>query len=340
MTPEEIIENKTGHPEWQNIKSSNPAEYQRLSRNAILDKFEQVLPYYLKWQRKVGGFNQYMQSIPSIINALETVDLAIYEQSPKGKKSQSSKFFSKCISYGVGEIIDTMVDFEEYRSLKIKNLINRVFQEYYSHRCKIINNIRTLLEFDEEEVERIQLLAYIPFQNSIIGIEWMLRRVNPTMNELLEDWLTLLCFDVHMFISDEFINDLKNSLGEDRVERLQHKLFIHIAKTEIEHKIFNKIVKKYSRQIYKYKTLLNQGQIVEDIKFWDLQFNKRSVNFYKCRMPIHPALASTVISYVEQTIDPNRLLTIFVSGVPSNGVHMFRPLLTKDMEYLMRTIKL
>lgn len=339
MSPEEIIKDKTGHPEWQNIKSSNPEEYQRLSRNAILNKFEQVLPHYLKWQRKIGGFNQYIQSIPSITESLETIDLAIYERSAKGKKSQTSKFFSNCISYGVGEIIETTADLDEYKTLKIKNLINRAFQQYYSQRCNIINNIRSILEWDEEEVERIQLLAYIPFQNSIIGVDWMLRRTCPTMSELLVDWLTLLCFDTKLFLEDEFINPLKKALGEDIVERLQKKLFIHVAKSEKEHKIFNRIIKKYERQIKKYRNLLCNGQIVEDIKFGDLHFNQRSIGFYKCRMPIQPALTQAALSYLEQTIDPNRLLSIFVSAVPYNGVHSFRPIFNKDMEYLMGTIK-
>lgn len=339
MNPEEIIKYKTGHPEWQNIKSSNPEEYQRLSRNAILNKFEQVLPHYLKWQRKIGGFIQYMQSIPSIIESLESIDLSMYERSAKGKKRETSKFFSNCISYGVEEIIDTIADFDEYRSLKIKNLINRAFQQYYSHRCNIVNNIQSLLDWDKKEVERIQLLAYIPFQNSIIGIDWMLRRTSPTMSELLEDWLTLLCFDTQLFLGDEFINRLKKALGEDITERLRKKLFIHIAKSENEHKIFNRIIKKYGRQINKYRNLLCKGQIVEDIKFGDLHFNKRSIGFYKCRMPIQPALTQEALTNLEQTIDPTRLLSIFISAIPYNGVHSFRPIFNKDMEYLMGTIK-
>lgn len=339
MTPEDIIKNNDGHPDWQNIKITNPDEYQRLSQNAILCKLENVLPFYLKWQRKIGGFNRYVNSIPCITEVLNALNFKIYEQDKIGKQSLTSQFYSKCISYGVEEIIKVSSNFDSYRALKIKNLINRSFKQYYSYRCKVVDNIVKLLDWEEEKINRIELLAYIPFQNYIIGIDWMLRRLNPTMTELLHDWLILLSFDVDMFISDEFFNELKNSLGDNISSRLVKKLLIHVAKSETENSIYNKITRKYKRQISKYKKLLSQGQIIEDINFGDLNFNKNNVCFYKCCMPIYPFLSQSEITYLKQIIDSTRLLTIFVTNIPINGVYTFRPIFAKDMEYLMMSIK-
>ena len=99
MTPEEIIKNKEWYPEWENIKLSNPSEYQLLCQNAILRKLEQVLPFYLKWQRRVGGFYRYMDSLPPITESLNALNFEEYENGLAGKKSLTSQFFSKCISF-------------------------------------------------------------------------------------------------------------------------------------------------------------------------------------------------------------------------------------------------
>lgn len=342
MTPEDIIKNNQWHSDWENIKTTNPDEYQRRSQNAILSKFENVLPYYLRWQslRKIGGFNRYVKSIPCVIKALNALNFKEYERDINGKQNVTIQFYSKCISYGIEEIIKVSSNFDDYRALKIKNLINRSFKRFYSYRCEVVNNIVELLDWEENDINRLELLAYIPFQNAVIGIDWMLRHLNPTMSELLSDWLVLLSFDVDMFISDEFITKLKKSLGDEKVSRLHEKLLIHIAKSKTKHAIFNKIIKKHNMQIVKYKNLLLRGQIVEDITFNDISFSRENVCFFDCRMHIHPYLNQSVISCLKRIIDPTRLLTIYVENTTTKkGVHIFNPIFPMDMKYLMKSIK-
>ena len=340
MTPEEILKEKVGHPNWVSIKKTNPEEYALLSKKAILDKFEKVLPYFMEWQRQLGGFREYNRTFTSLSHALEMLDFNRYEQGKQGKQDLTNTFFYSIIPYGVENIINISSNiFDEYRCLKVKNLINRSFHKFYSYRNNVIKNIIEILEWEKDEICQIEILNYIPFKNSQIGIDWMQRRVNPTMNELLEDWLILLCFNVNMFLSDKFIEVLKERIGEEIIVRLQKKLWLHIAKSELSHPIYSTISNKYKRQISRYKKLLSEGKIVEDIKFSDISFTKSNVCFYKCRMPIHPFLMPSEITYLQEIIDPCRWLTILVSETRNNGVYTFRPIFAEDMEYLMMNIK-
>ena len=340
MTPEEIINEMIKPLGWASIKKTNPEEYARLSKNVILSRFEKILPYFLKWQRQLGGYREYLKTLPSLSQVLESLDFKIYEQGNKGKQKLTNTFFNSIIPYGVENIINVSSStFDEYRFLKVKNLINRSFHKFYSYRNSVINNITEILEWEKDTISQIEILNYIPFRNFQIGVDWMQRHANPTMNELLEDWLILLCFNVNMFLSDKFIEKLKKALGKEITIRLQKKLWLHIAKSEISHPIYYKIGQKYKRQILKYKELFNEGQIVEDIRFRDISFTKRHVCFYKYRMPIYPSLNPLEITYLQEIIDPCRLLTILVSYTPKNGVYTFRPIFAEDMEYMMMNIK-
>ena len=340
MTPRKIINEKICHPDWASIKISNPEEYARLSKKAILDRYEKVLPYFMKWQRQLGSFKEYHKTFPSLSQVLEKLDFNSYEQGKQGKQYLTNTFFYSIIPYGVENIINISSNiFDEKRFLKVKDLVNQSFHKFYSYRNNIIKNIKEILEWENEEINQIEILNYIPFKNFLIGVDWMQRRASPTMNELLEDWLILLCFDVKMFLSDKFIEELKETIGEEIIIRLRKKLWLHIAKSEVSHPIYNYITNIYKRQILKYKKLLSEGQVVEDIRFGDISFTKRNVCFYKCRMPIYPFLRPSEINYLQEIIDPCRVLTILVCDIPNNGIYTFRPIFAEDMEYLMMNIK-
>ena len=132
MTPEEIINEMIKPLGWASIKKTNPEEYARLSKNVILSRFEKILPYFLKWQRQLGGYREYLKTLPSLSQVLESLDFKIYEQGNKGKQKLTNTFFNSIIPYGVENIINVSSStFDEYRFLKVKNLINRSFHKFW-----------------------------------------------------------------------------------------------------------------------------------------------------------------------------------------------------------------
>lgn len=339
MAPEEIINQKTKHLDWQTIKETNPEEYLRLSKEAILTKFNLVYPYYLQWQKKTEEFCRYMDTLPSIQETLESMNFDVYDTGLEGKRILTELFYEKILSYGVESILECASNYDSITLLKIKNLINRCFKNYYLWRKKISKNIEQILQLNESEIESIPLFAYLPFCNMQIGIDWMLRRNSPTLSDLLYDWIILLCFDFDKFFSRKFLNELAENLNEDNVDRLLQKLLIYIAREEKNNDMYRKIHKIYGETITQYRKALNKGTIIEDITFQDLRFRRDFVYYYGYYMPIQPELTDSQVSYLSKKIDKCRDLTIFISHTPQKGIYRFQPIFARDFEYLMACIK-
>lgn len=307
MTPKDIIKMNKGNKEWQSLKISDPGEYLRLSRFEIMKKFEMVVPYFSNWQKNNGEFKYYEKYFPDLNEVLNALNLGLYDEGLEGKKKLTRIFFYECIPYGVDNIISHSLQFDDDSLFKIRNLINRCFSIYYTNRERIKNDIYRTLEIDYDEIERIALFRYIPFKNIKIGIEWMSRRANPTLSDLLFDWLILLCFDNKCFISDEFLSELILHHGEEYVNRILEKLLIYIAGLKELSPIYSTIIKKYSKRINQYRKYLQEGKIVEDITIGDLVFSKKYIGFYKCIMPIPFQLNDLEIKCLHNIIDCKKI---------------------------------
>ncbi len=339
MTPEEIIKNKVSHPEWVDLKLTDPTLYKKMSGEEIDRKFAQMLPFFEKWQFKRYIFSTYEGSLLSIEDCLRTIDFDRYDVSLQEKKELTKLFYANCIGLGVSSIINTADLFDIDTQYRIKNLICRSFKTYFNDREKVIKKIISIFELEKKDVEKNPLFAYLPFQNDMIGLDWLGRRINPSLVELLDDWIVLLCFNAKLFSSESFISKLSSLLGEDKADRLLKKLLIFIARQEKKEEIFIYINRKYGRKIREYKKLLIAGQIVEDIKFGELKFKTNQIQFYKCIMPVKPYLSLDDVEYIKQNVEINRDLVIYIKEDIITGRFCFRPVFKQDMEYLMGLIK-
>lgn len=339
MEVHEIINMGKGNANWQDLKNSNPEEYFRLSHDAVLRKFELVVPLFTKWQQRFGELSEYEKNLPPIEDVLRSLDLSIYDNGLEGKRELTRIFYYNCIPYGVKNVVSLLHKFDIQQAFKIRNLINRSLSIYYAKRCEIVQNIRKILGIDNDAIEKISLLQYFPFLNINIGIEWLKRRVNPSYSELLNDWLVLLCFDKNNFISNEFISELTKLLGEESTERLLKRMLIRIARLNKISSVYSKVVKKYHNKINQYRKYLSDGEIIEDISFGELNFSKHNVKFHNYICPLNVRLKDKEIKYIKSIIDNNRPLCIFVNQISQNGNCYFRPIFKMDMDYLLQTIK-
>lgn len=340
MTPEDIIKSFTKHEDWSELKISDPETYHKLSEKVINERLSRVMPYYNIWQtRERKKYPSYSKSIPSLHELLKSLDYAIYNQNFEGKKVLTELFYTSCISYGAEDILKASKEFDDNIILIIKNLINRSFKKYFSNRTRIINNLVKYAGFKREDAENCSLLAYCPLKNATIGLEWMFRNGLTTWNDLLHDWIVLLCIDSVTFISDQFVKPLSDKLGINKFNILLDILLIHIIKTKCSNPIYKRAISHYKSRYNYLKNLLRTYDVVYDITFNDFLFTKNCIKYKDYQCQIYSNLSSKQLSDLRRNINKNRPTIILVENLSVKNIIHFRFLYNEDVLYFNQEIK-
>lgn len=269
MTDKEIIFKSTAHPELTKLMATDPQKYQKLSQKIIDSRFDDLLPIYKRWQKNRISMPMYEISLRSIESQLERLDYSLYDKSLEGKQQLTKEFYNSYMCYSIDSILNAASKRSDVEQRKIKNLINRSSKILYMERQKVIQRIQSIYDYSPEEIENLPLMSFLPFKNPIIGIEWILRGDMDTIDDLVEDWILLLCIDEELFSSQEFLMELKKRLGESTFMKVYH----HPIKYKKSHMSIHQILCLLKKEDGVDRDM-SSYQLIENIPFSNFIFGK------------------------------------------------------------------
>ena len=341
MTPIEIINQTINHSDWDVLKIEKPEIYRKLSQKAITNKLHLVLPYYNEWQWALGGFKVYNTSLPGISNCLQSLDLKSYDYGLNEKHKLTETFFNKCICYGASEILKHAQTLNTEDKYKIINLINRTFKLYFSERNKIIKNLKENLGFDNYQIDALPLLSFIPFQNHIIGLEWIARRFEEDVdiNILFSDWLILLYMNTELFMSESFLRDLKDLIG-DKTTILIDKLLIKIAHEGKYAPLYKAAIKQFGNRMNRFKKIFTQFDVIENISLANLTFQPRTIKFGRYQYKHNFNLSLEDLEKIKENLKSSHCITILTAKQKYHSVYNFEFLFKQDEDYILNILNI
>ncbi|MDE6552070.1 MAG: hypothetical protein K2K98_03785 [Muribaculaceae bacterium] len=218
-----IIFKSEYHPEWKELKISNPKLYQELKRRSVSERLNELIPIYQNWQKRTQKFTIYENSLPDVETQLKSIDFENYNNGWQIRLKLAKSFYQKCMCYPVDRLNKESKKFSDYKWI-IKDLINKSIITLYKRRIFIYHRIEKSLSLSSHKIEKIPLWGYLPFYNHLVGVEWIKSRIGDNIKDLAKYWLVLLCFDETMFSSDLFIESLTNTIGNEMVIQLKTNL--------------------------------------------------------------------------------------------------------------------
>lgn len=215
MTDKDIIFKSTSHPELIKLKSSDPHKYQEVSEKIVDKRLKELLPIYRRWQKNRTSMPMYEIAIGSIEGRLKSLDYSLYNSGAEGRRKLTEDFYNTCMCHSVDTILAALTQMTPDIQHAVKNLICRSASILYRTRQEVISHLQKELGYTQTKLDEQPLISFLPFANETIGLEWILQGDMDTLDDIIEDWVLLLCIDANMFSSESFLTSLRKHLGED-----------------------------------------------------------------------------------------------------------------------------
>lgn len=337
MKAKDIINKNYSFPHLEDLKIHNPEEYKKITKEIIENKLSEILPFFNQWQERNNSFPIYESSMRNLEDIISSLDYSIYDTGLEGKRKLTDQFYFLCSPYKFSDAIALSDKFDLNTSLKIKNLINRCFKKFYSNRERIISNIKKYQPSFFESEQSI-LLNYAPFQNSNIGIEWLLQCHFTSIDKMCNRWIVLLCIDVGLFSSETFVRDMEKFIGYENTSKLVERLACFLGGLPYKKTIFAHVENTFFLKVSKYRHILINNKIVH-VALKDLDIRTKGIKYsdYTYVLPRRLKQLEYILLKNKLFREEEVSLVIPKDGDPSNRT--FRFLYQQEEDKIIQILK-